>query len=175
MLATAQGLDQATAGKTIQIIRRQAESPDAAATTITVSAEDLFQNGKAELNIPIQPGDVINVLQAGSIFVVGEVMQPGEFPLRQGKNVTAGQAVALGRGFTHDAKKNDCKIIRVHTDGTKEEIPVNVAKVLDGSQNDVTLMPNDILFVPSSKVKTGFERALGSTLAIVTGRLVYGF
>ncbi len=174
MLATAQGLDQMTAGKTIQVIRRQRESGEAA-QTITISAEDLFENGKTELNIPIQAGDIINVLQAGSVFVVGEVLQPGEFPLRQGKNVTAAQAIALGRGFTKEAKKNEAKIIRIHRDGAREEIAVNVGKILDGSLNDVTLMPNDILFVPSNKLKTGLMRTLDTTIGVVSGRLIYRF
>lgn len=170
MIAMAQGLDQ-TAGKTIQVIRKDQDTGDS--RTITINVEDLFQNGKTELNVPIQAGDVINVLQAGSIFVVGEVVRPGEFPLRQGKNVTAGQAIALGGSFTKEAKKAECKVIRVHSDGTKEEIPINVAKVYDGSVDDVTLMPNDILFVPSNKVKTGLMRALDSTISIVSGRLIY--
>ena len=172
MLATAGGLDQLTAGKTIQVIRRRGDTAETA-ETITVSAEDLFQNGKTELNMAIQAGDVINVLQAGSIFVVGEVVRPGEFPLRQGKNVTAGQAIALGSGFTREAKKTAAKIIRIHKDGAKEEIPVNVGKILDGSLNDVTLVPNDILFVPSNKIKTGLTRTLDTTIAIVSGRLIY--
>jgi polysaccharide export outer membrane protein len=174
MLATAQGIDQLTAGQSIQVIRRTAESADAA-KTITVSAEDLFQNGKTELNIPIQPGDIINVLQAGSVFVVGEVVRPGEFPLRQGKSLTVVQAVALGSGFTREAKKAACKIIRIHGDGTKEEIPVNVGKIFDGSLTDVMLTPNDIFFVPSNKVKTGLMRTLDTTIAVVSGRLIYHF
>jgi polysaccharide export outer membrane protein len=174
MLATAQGLDQMTAGQTIQVIRRKGDNAESA-ETITVSVEDLFQNGKTELNIPIQAGDVIHVLQAGSIFVVGEVLRPGEFPLRQGRNVTAGQAVALGSGFTKEAKKNECKIIRIHADGTKQEIAVNVGKIYEGSVNDITLMPNDILFVPANKVKNTLMKTLDTTIAVVSGRLIYRF
>ena len=174
MLATAQGLDQGMAGKSIQVIRRKGDSA-ADAETITISSEDLFQNGKTELNIPIQAGDTINVLRAASIFIVGEVVQPGEVSLTQGKNLTAGTAIALGRGFTREAKRSECKIIRIHSDATKEEIPVNVAKILDGSLNDVPLLPNDILFVPSNKVKTGLMKTLDTTIAVVSGRLIYRF
>ena len=171
MVATAQGLDQATAGKTIQVIRRSRDSKDAA-EPIIIDVEDLFEKGKAEANIPIEPGDVINVSQAGSIFVVGEVSKPGEFVLRRGKNLSASQAVALGGSFTKDAKKKDCLIIRIHKDNTKEEIPVNIEKILDGSFDDVQLMPYDILFVPSNKVKVGIRRALDTSIAIASGRLI---
>jgi polysaccharide export outer membrane protein len=173
MLAMAQGLDQG-AGKTIQVMRRvsiDSQEPQ----TISVRTEDLFENGKTELNIPIRAGDVINVLVAGSIFVVGEVIRPGEFVLRQGKDITASQAVALGGGFSRDAKKDRCLIIRLHRDGTKEEILVNVAKILEGSLTDVALSPNDILFVPANKVKSGVMRALDTTIATISGRLIYRF
>lgn len=172
MLAMAQGVDATAAGSTIQIMRRQTDS-SVPPRAITISTEELFQYGKSDLNIPIEAGDVINVLQAGSIFVIGEVVRPGEFVLRQGKDITAAQAIALGSGFSREAKKQDCVIIRVHRDGTKEEIPVNVAKILDGSIDDVRLMPNDILFVPANKLKTGFMRVLDTTISTVSARLIY--
>jgi len=170
MLAMAQGTEQG-AGSVIQVIRSNQDA--GASETITVGIEDLFENGKTELNIPIFAGDVINVLRASSVFVVGEVVRPNEFVLRNGKNITVAQAVALANGFTKEAKKGDCLIIRYHRDGTKEEIPVDTGKVLRGDAVDVPMLPNDILFVPANKVKTGLLRALDSTIAIVSGRLVY--
>src|SRR5262249_51438017 len=174
VLAMAQGLDQTNAGKTIQILRRRSEESDDA-QTIGITTEELFQSGKTELNIPIQAGDVINVLQAGSVFVIGEVTRPGEYALRQGKDITAAQALALGGGFSKEAKKQQCLIIRIHGDGSKEEIPVNVAKILDGSLQDVPIMPNDILFVPANKVKTGLLRALDTTIATLSARVAYRY
>jgi len=174
MLAMAQGLDNTAAGKLIQVIRRTGDNSEEAQTT-TIKTEDLFENGKTELNIPIKSGDVINVLQAGSVFVVGEVVKPGEFVLRQGKDITASQAVALGGGFSREAKKHECVIIRLHRDGSKEEIPVNLTKIFEGSANDVAMMPNDILFVPANRVKAGLTRALDTTIATISGRLVYRY
>ena len=173
MIAQAQGLDQLTAGNTILITRKGTNGE--ADRTITIKTEDLVQNGQPELNVPIQANDVINVLQAGSIFVVGEVTRPGEFPLKLGKNVTAGQAIALASSFTREAKRGACKIIRIHSDGSKQEIVLNVGKILDGSHADVMMQPNDILFVPSNKIKTGLAKTLDSTIAVVSGRLIYRF
>jgi polysaccharide biosynthesis/export protein len=180
MLASAQGLSE-TAGKTIQIIRRttkpglsQGESGvEVTSETIIINVEDLMQNGNAQLNIAIQANDVINVLNAGSIFVVGELLRPGEFPLRYGKDVTTTQAVALGGGTTKDAKKKAAIIFRPHADGTKEEIPIDLAKIFERSASDVKLMPNDVLFVPSNKIKSGLTRALDSVVAIAIGRAIY--
>jgi polysaccharide export outer membrane protein len=103
------------------------------------------------------------------------VVRPGEFPLTQGKNLTAGTAIALGGGFTREAKKAECKIIRVQSDGTKEEIPISIAKIFEGSAGDVPLLPNDILFIPANRVKTGLMKTLDTTIAVVSGRLIYRF
>jgi polysaccharide export outer membrane protein len=172
MLAMAQGLDQ-SAGNTIQIMRKGNASSES--RTISVSVADLFQHGKSELNLPIEAGDNIIVLQAESVFVIGEVVRPGEIVLRQGKGITVALAVAQGSGFTKEAKKKECTIVRMHQDGTREEIPVNLEKIMDGSIEDVPMMPNDILFVPASKVKTGILRALDSAITVVSGRLIYRF
>lgn len=177
MLAQAQGLDP-DAGNTIQIIRAKppsAELDEASkpAATISINIQDLMENGKTELNVPIHAGDTINVLRAGSIFVVGEVVRPNEFVLRNGKPVTLSQAIALANGLTKDAKRQSCTVIRYHKDGSKEEIQADAGKILRGEAADITMLPNDILFVPASKLKPTAMRALDSTLAVAMGRLIY--
>lgn len=177
MLAQAQGLD-AEAGNTIQVIRaksRSASSDDASdpAETVSINIQDLMENGKTELNVPIHAGDTINVLRAGSIFVEGEVMRPNEFVLRNGKNVTVAQAIALANGMTKDARRKDCLVIRYHKDGSREEIKADAGKILRGEAMDITMLPNDILFVPASKVKPAALRALDSTIAVAMGRIIY--
>lgn len=173
MLAMAQGLDS-SASRTLKIFRKSTGS-SAPADVITINLDDLMEGGKTELNIAIRANDVINVLQSGSIFVVGEVGNPGEFTLRNGKNVTVTQAIALGKGTSKEAKKQACKVIRYRKDGTKEEILVNLTKILEGRLPDIPMEPNDILFVPPQKMKVGFNRVLDATVGIVTGRLIYGF
>ena len=119
MLAMAQGLTT-VAGNTIKIIRRSPQDgvglSDVGGTPIQqneilVDVQDLFERGRTELNIPIYAGDVINVLRAGSLFVVGELRSPNEYILRNGRGITVTQAVAVGGGFTPDAKKSECQIV----------------------------------------------------------------
>lgn len=177
MLAMAQGLDT-DVGNTIQIIRGKSSSENGdesskTAGTISINIQDLMENGKTELNIPVHAGDTINVLKAGSIFVVGEVIHPNEFVLRNGKPITVSQAIALANGLTKDAKQKECKVIRSHKDGSKEEIKADAAKILRGEAMDITMLPNDILFVPASKVKPTALRALDSTLTVAMGRIIY--
>lgn len=178
MLSMAQGLAP-NPGSTIQVIRASAAMPvenDAATPPgmVAIDIEELLEQGKTELNIPIYAGDVINVLQAGSVFIVGELNSPNQYVLRNGRNVTVTQAVALGGGFAQDAKPEASMIIRVHLDGTREEIPVDTEKIFKGEAEDVTMLSNDILFVPASKSKPWLRRALETTIGMATGTLTYG-
>ena len=178
MLSMAQGL-AANPGSTIQVIRASAAMPvenDTATPPgmVAINIEQLLEQGKTELNIPIYAGDVINVLQAGSVFIVGELNSPNQYVLRNGRNVTVTQAVALGGGFAPDAKPEASMIIRVHLDGTREEIPVDPEKIFQGEAEDVTMLSNDILFVPASKTKPVLRRALETTIGVATGILTYG-
>ena len=177
MVAMAEGLTGA-AGNTIQVTRRARPVPGELGTeglsgVISIDVEQLFEQGKTELNIPIYAGDVINVLQAGSIFVVGELNSPNQYVLRNGRNVTVTQAVALGGGFSQDAKASDSMIIRIHVDGLREEIPVDPQMIFQGEADDVAMLPNDILFVPASKAKPALRRALDAAIGVATGSLIY--
>src|SRR5207237_483234 len=132
VIAMAQGLT-VEAG-IIQIVRRTNPSEPQTgdqgtfpSSDIRVDIADLMGNGRNELNIPVQTGDIINVLAAPpqSIFIVGEMIKPGEYPVKQGRTITLTQALALGGGFNREAKKSACLIIRYRHDRSKEEIPVD--------------------------------------------------
>jgi len=166
VLAAAGGLNENASE--IQVIRNSESN------VISISVQDLLQNAKTELNIPIYGGDVINinVFQTNSFFLVGELQKPGEYPLKLGKG-TVRQAIAIGGGFTKEAKKDQAKLIRYHEDGTKQEIPLNLQKIMEASQNDTPLMPNDILFIPSSKAKGAITKTLDVAIAVVSTRLIY--
>lgn len=173
MIAQAQGLDPNTVGSTIQVIRAPNES-ESERQVITIDIAD-FQRGNVALDIPIYANDMVNVQAAESVFTVGELMRPDEFVLRNGKNISVLQAISKSGGPTKDAKMKAVSIVRYHKDGTHEEIPVDFDKIVQGKADDIQLMPNDILFVPPAKIKAAINKALSSTVSVVTGRLVYGF
>src|SRR5260370_6792028 len=57
---------------------RGAESQD----IVTAVDLDALVAGQAELNLPLQSGDVVNIPRAGSYYVGGEVQHPGSFFLK---------------------------------------------------------------------------------------------
>jgi polysaccharide export outer membrane protein len=170
MISLAQGLDISTVGSTIQVIRAAKDSSPR--ETITIDAAD-FQRGNPALDIPIYANDTIFVQSAESVFVLGEVAQPGESVLRNGVNITVLKALAKSGGPTKEAKRKDALIIRVQQDRSRVEIPVDLDKIAQGKADDVEMMPNDILFVPTNRGRAIFNQTLQNTIGVVTGRLIY--
>ena len=75
--------------------------------------------------------------------------------------------------MTKDARRSECLVIRYHKDGSREEIRADVSKIFRNQAPDVTMQPNDILFVPANKLKPAMMRALDSTIAVAMGRIIY--
>jgi polysaccharide export outer membrane protein len=88
----------------------------------------------------------VSVTQATSarVYVVGQMMRPGEFPLAGGMTVL--KALALAGGFREYARPEDIVIVRED----QTVIPFNYKRVADGkdvSQN-IRLAAGDTIVVP---------------------------
>jgi polysaccharide export outer membrane protein len=124
------------------------------------------------LNNPeVLPGDSIFVQRTGIIYVVGDVFRPGGFPIEHDGHLSVLQAVALAQGFGPTAAKSASVLIRTTPQG-RQEIPVNLKKVLTAKATDVELQDNDILFVPSSTTK-GILKGFQSVLPTVGAASIY--
>lgn len=173
LIVMADGVD-ATAG-TIQILRYSYNADgtrSGIAQKIDINAEDLLQNGNSDLNVPIYPGDVINVLKAGTVRVYGDVRQPAEIVMKSGKTLNVTQAIIFSGGFTPTAKQDDAFILRYTPEGIRQEIPVSAGKMVSGEIPDMNLQPDDILVVPNSSTKSGLRRVGDSAFA---NALYYAF
>jgi len=85
------------------------------------------------------------------------------------------EAFGKAGAYTREARKKETIIIRYHPDGTREDIPVDIEKILKNQAPDVILMPNDILYAPPNKTKAALNRTLEGAISVVTGRLIYHF
>jgi len=95
------------------------------------------------------PVVTVTVTNPGSqrVYVLGEVLRTGEYPLT--KNLTVLQAFALAGGFTQWAAKDE--IILLRKDGPKERIfKINYKDIVKGRdvENNLTLQANDTIVVP---------------------------
>jgi polysaccharide export outer membrane protein len=137
-----------------------------------IRVADLMNGVRPEHNIAVQAGDVVTVPRAQLIYVVGEVRRAGGFPLRERETLSVLQALSLAEGLSATAATGNAKIIRP-VNGERQEIAVNVGRILSGKDKDLAMRPEDVLFVPSSAAKKAFTRGLDTALQMGTGVVVW--
>ncbi len=139
---------------------------------IVIDLNQLLINGRAELNLPVEAGDIIHVPQAGVFFVDGAVANPGSFQLK-GK-ITLTQALSMAKGLTYDAIRSDIKIYRDTGKKEREVISVDYDSILDGESPDIPIKDKDIILVSNSGFKR-FVRRLTTSFSLGMFRLGAGF
>lgn len=184
VLSLAGGLAE-DAGDSVIVLRRGAGEPrppqsdgiapadELASASFEVPLKALLDSPDGRGNVPIHPGDVVNVRSAEIVYVVGAINKPGAFAMRGNDRLTVLRALALGEGLLPAASK-DAIVLRTSEAGERVEIPVNLGDVLKGKQQDFALQAQDVLFVPSSGSKAVVRAALDTLTRIVTLRGVIG-
>jgi polysaccharide export outer membrane protein len=120
-------------------------------------------------NPEVFPGDIIDVQKAAVVYVIGEVIKPGEVAI-QGDGLRLLQALAMSGGTTRDAKKKELKIIRRKEGSAQPEvIAVNYDTIKKGQRDDLILQPNDIVEV--GKAKESFADIMLKALTGLPGRV----
>jgi polysaccharide export outer membrane protein len=106
-------------------------------------------------NVVIKANDVLTVPRGQMVYVVGEVQRPGGYVLNERDSVSVLQALSLAGGLTANAAPKKAKILRDKPGSTERvEVASNVRNILAGNAPDVSLRPDDILFVPNSMAKS---------------------
>lgn len=137
------------------------------AHTVKVDVCRLWQNGDASLNLDLYPGDRVMVQRAGMIYVVGGVNRAGAFVLsNQQEQMTVLKAIALAGNFTREAKPAKAMIIRKASNapGGKQEVHIDLKKVLSNRAPDQQLLASDILYVPESGVRVTLDTVLNTAV-----------
>ena len=143
------------------------------AEVVEVPIKKLLESGDPKWNVPIYPGDVVRVVQAGTYYVAGDVNHPGGFPLTDFEHVTTLQALAIAGGTKRSAKMGEALIIRRDASGNRIETKVDLKKIERGQAEDLDIGANDILFVPGSVTKQAVLRAVEATIQVATGVLIW--
>jgi polysaccharide biosynthesis/export protein len=170
------------------LYRRKPESPESVASRaddgwqeVGVPTEEVIpvdfhrlMNGAAELNIPLQGGDVLYVPEAKKehYFVVGDVGKPGAYELQANESQLVSQALIRAGGPLRTARTSRGLLVRINEDGILQELPVDFNAVLRGRQTDIVLRPDDIIFIPGSSAKSVGYALLGLVPGIATRTLI---
>ena len=101
----------------------------------------------------VKDGDVVSVGEIldrydNRIEIKGAVYRPGYYEL--GKDIqTVKELIERADGLLEYAFTNRGVLHRENDDKTLEVISLNVKAILDGTEPDITLQKNDVLFIPS--------------------------
>ncbi len=143
--------------------------------TQTVKLSMLMEGRDPSHNFELSPGDVVNVSTAPVVYVMGAVIRPGGFVLPDSKSgITVLKALAMAEGLKPISGAKRSVIVRRSASGSeRQEMPVDVAKLMAGKIADQALEPNDILFIPESYSKKTIHMLANTALQGVNYLAMY--
>lgn len=146
---------------------RDGEVSDSIANALTsIKLRDLLA-GAPEANPFVQPGDIISIPEADQIFVTGSVYKPGAYPMLD--RITLTQAVALAGGVNMEGAAGRVRLVRGEPGkGERKETIYNLNDILKRKIQDVELIPNDIVEVPSSTMRAASRNILGVSIGMLS-------
>jgi polysaccharide export outer membrane protein len=148
-----------------KVVIRHRDEKDA--TTLSISKDPAEM---AASNVALQPGDTVVVPRAGIVYVLGEVTRPGGYVLNSTGGITVLQVVAVAGGPTHVASAGKTRLLRRTENGFQEQ-KIDLTRLLRGQVPDVSVRDEDILFVPTSGVKSALNA--GTLIATVGSAAIY--
>lgn len=136
------------AGRKIYVLRK---SDNGLSDVLEIDTDDLMQVASTQWNIPLVPGDIVNVQAQRSvrIFCLGEVNGAGALEFDGDDRITLLSAIAKAGGLSERAS-NKIRIKRRGADGRDTEIVVDFKRVVSGKVPDPTLKADDIIIVKES-------------------------
>jgi polysaccharide biosynthesis transport protein len=123
-------------------------------------------------DVRVYPGDTIVVPRAGLAYVLGNVTRPGGYIMHDNGKMTVLQAISEAQGLARDASDSHVILLRKTADGT-QTTPIQLKAMMRGKIPDIPLQTGDIVFVPSSGLKS-FGTNTAGIFASVSGAAVYG-
>lgn len=104
----------------------------------------LMEKLKAYVNEP-QVTVIVRAIHSRKVYLVGQVMHQGTFPLNG--DMTALELLAAAGGVGPFAKADSIYILR-EQNGKKVRIPFHYKKTVAGKSENVALQPGDVVVVP---------------------------
>ncbi|HKR02761.1 MAG TPA: polysaccharide biosynthesis/export family protein [Pyrinomonadaceae bacterium] len=157
------------AGRSVQVIhtanKMSCEAPTQGITD-EVADVDYYKlsdtlKGDASANPFVRGGDIISITEADQVYVIGNVTRPSALPLKE--PITISRAIAMVGGTLEDTKKERVRIIRqVPGSSSKTEIFVNLKAIDKRQAEDIELLANDVVDVPTNSGKRLLKSFLGA-------------
>jgi polysaccharide export outer membrane protein len=95
------------------------------------------------LSLPVRPGDVVMIPEAGTVYIQGWVGKPGYYKI--GQDLTMLAVVAAAGGAMFPADMSAARLIRGGASGEKRVYDVDLQAVARGEHPDVYLQNGDVI------------------------------
>lgn len=154
------------ASHTISIHRRDVADP----IIVQLGTDPKATN---ESNIPLLAGDTVIIPRVGSVYVVGQVKTQSAIPLSGNAPITVMRALAMAGGLNYGAALSKARIIRATADNKHVEIMLDLKKLMFGKQQDVELVSDDILFIPTNAIKAAVAAGGASVASTLLYQAIY--
>ncbi len=166
LISAAQGLSQ-NSGRLVNVFHAS-EPKTPHPVVLDPSGTDTTADHNPELN----PGDTVQVSRAGLVYVVGDVIRPGGFPVDPVQGLTIVQALSLAWGPSQNAATSHAVLIREQKGG-RTMMTLNLRRMLRGQDPDQPIQDRDILYVPDSVGKNLLNRTMESAIQSAVGVTIY--
>lgn len=166
LISAAAGLSP-NAGRLVNVFH--ADDPK---TPHSVVLDPSGTDSTANHNPELRPGDTVQVSRAGLVYVVGDVIRPGGFPVDPVQGLTVVQALSLAWGPSVNAATQKAILIREQKGG-RTLTTLNLKRMLHGQDPDQQVRDQDILYVPDSVAKNLWNRTLESAIQSTIGVTIY--
>lgn len=110
--------------------------PSGEGTDVTTVDLKELQSGALSQNVALKDGDTIFIPRAESVYVFGQVKNPGAYPIQ--RNTTVLQALSLAGGVNERGATGRIKIVRIDK-GKQVEVKVKLTDIV---------RPGDTIMVP---------------------------
>ncbi len=175
-LTKAEGLTQ-EAGPEILVSKARAEDGESIGLLERIPVKGLIDEANPLLNIRLYGGEEIRVPPAGRVYVVGNVKKSGSFPISDGNDTSVLKVIALSEGLLPYTSKEAFIYRREAGKDSRDEIPVELSRILDRKAPDVQMQANDILYIPDNKGRKmtmqALDRLAGFGTSTASGVLIF--
>jgi polysaccharide export outer membrane protein len=165
ILAMAGGVTE-KAGTQVHIYRQGPNGRESHVIDLMVLASNaslITASNAGLITMPVQAGDVINVLAAGTFFVDGAVRKPGPYPL--GRRYSLTQALATAGGVDNELNSSDITIFKRTGASGMQQVAINLDAVMAGTAPDPQIDEDDVIVVPTSTAKFIVKRFVGQLIS----------
>jgi polysaccharide export outer membrane protein len=141
-----------------------------------IAVKQLIDGADPAVNVRLTGNEEVRVPEAGKIFVLGNIRKPGGFRVRDPGDKTVLKLVALSEGLMPFSEKI-AYIVRRQEGGKPQEIPIELAKIMERKSPDVALEIGDILYIPDNKSRRNtmsiVDRLAGFGSATASGLVIW--